>query len=151
MGNYIKIDTSWTFSYQSVTTDCELQDPMLQKEWLFLSMVATLTLHVKFVELCETSFLSANLLPGEVWPLPAGFVLQTSKVGSFTRWKKSEFNALETMAANMNEHETFSGFISFEDINFSQSTAENNSANNLTFSEDEEEEANTYDLQGCIL
>ena len=55
------------------------------------------------------------------------------------------------MAANMNEHETFSGFISFEDINFSHSTAENNSANNLTFSEDEEEEANTYDLQGYIL
>ena len=33
------------------------------------------------------------------------------------------------MAANMNEHETFSGVISFEDMNFSKSTTENNSAN----------------------
>ena len=41
------------------------------------------------------------------------------------------------MAANMNEHETFSGVISFEEINFCKSTTEN-----LTFFEDEEEEAN---------
>ena len=33
------------------------------------------------------------------------------------------------MAANMNEHETFSGVISFEDMNFSKSTTETNSAN----------------------
>ena len=44
--------------------------------------------------------------------------------------KKSEFGPLETMAANMNKHETFSGVISFEGINFSKSTTENNSANN---------------------
>ena len=29
-----------------------------------------------------------------------------------------EFDALETMAANMNKHETFSGVISFEEMNF---------------------------------
>ena len=43
--------------------------------------------------------------------------------------KKSNFNAFETMAANMKEHETSSGVIGFEDMNFSQSTTENNSAN----------------------
>ena len=59
--------------------------------------------------------------------------------------KKSNFNALETMAANMNEHETSSGVIGFEDINFSQPTTENNSANEC-FSEDEEE-ANIHDPQ----
>ena len=64
--------------------------------------------------------------------------------------KKSNFNALETMAANMNEHETSSGVIGFEDINFSQPTTENNSANE-SFSEDEEEETNIYDSQRNIL
>ena len=54
------------------------------------------------------------------------------------------------MATNMNEHETFSGVTSFEEMNFSKSTTENNSANNLTFFEDEEEEANIHDLQGNI-
>ena len=54
------------------------------------------------------------------------------------------------MAANMNEHETFSGVVSFEEINFSKSTTKNNSANSLTFSEDEEEEANICDLQRNI-
>ena len=53
-------------------------------------------------------------------------------------------------ANNMNKHETFSGVISFEEINFSKSTTENNSTNNFTFSEDEEEEANMYDSQGNI-
>ena len=53
-----------------------------------------------------------------------------------------EFNTLETMAANMNEHKTFSGVISFEEMNFSKSTNENNSANNSSFSEDEEKEGN---------
>ena len=43
--------------------------------------------------------------------------------------KKSNFNAFETMAANMNEHETSSGVIGFEDMDFPQSTTENNSAN----------------------
>ena len=56
--------------------------------------------------------------------------------------KKTEFDALETMAANMNKHKTFSGVISFEEMNFSKSTNEKNSANNSTFSEDEEKEAN---------
>lgn len=63
--------------------------------------------------------------------------------------KKSNFNALETMAANMNEHETSSGVIGFEDINFSQPTTENNSANEC-FSEDEEE-ANIHDPQRNIV
>ena len=54
------------------------------------------------------------------------------------------------MAANMNEPETFSGVISFEEMNFSKSATENNSANNSTFSEDEEKEANIYDSQGNI-
>ena len=63
--------------------------------------------------------------------------------------KKSNFNALETMAANMNKHETSSGVIGFEDINFSQPTTENNSANE-SFSEDEEE-ANIYDSQRNIV
>ena len=53
-----------------------------------------------------------------------------------------EFDTLETMAANMNKHKTFSGVISFEEMNFFKSTNENNSANNSTFSEDEEKEAN---------
>ena len=52
------------------------------------------------------------------------------------------------MAANMNEPETFFGVISFEEMNFSKSATENNSANNSTFSEDEEKEVNIYDLQG---
>ena len=52
------------------------------------------------------------------------------------------------MAANMNIHETFSGVISFEEMNFSKSTTENNIANNLT--EGKEEEANIYDWQGNI-
>ena len=55
------------------------------------------------------------------------------------------------MAANMNKHETVSGVISFDEMNFSKSATENNSTNNLTFSEDEEEEANIYDLQGNVL
>ena len=45
--------------------------------------------------------------------------------------KKSEFDALETMAANMNKHETFSGVISFEEMNSSKSNTENNNANNF--------------------
>ena len=40
--------------------------------------------------------------------------------------------------------------ISFEEMNFSKPTTENNSANNSTFSEDEEKEANIYDSQGNI-
>ena len=64
--------------------------------------------------------------------------------------KQSEFDALKTMAANMNKHETFSGAIKFEEMNFSNSATENNSANNLTFLEDEEEEVNKYDSQGNI-
>ena len=40
--------------------------------------------------------------------------------------------------------------IRFEEMNFSKSTTENNSANNSTFSEDEEKEANVYDSQGNI-
>ena len=51
----------------------------------------------------------------------------------------------------MNKHETVSGVISFDEMNFSKSATENNSTNNLTFSEDEEEEANIYDLQGNVL
>ena len=40
----------------------------------------------------------------------------------------------------------------FDEMNFSKSTTtENNSANNLTFSEDEDEEANIYDSQGNIM
>ena len=54
------------------------------------------------------------------------------------------------MAANMNEHETFSGVISFKEMNFSKCTTENNIANNFTFSEGEEEEANIYYSQGKI-
>ena len=54
------------------------------------------------------------------------------------------------MAANMNKHETFSGVISFDEINFSKSTAKHNSDNNLTFCVDEEEKANIYDSQGNI-
>ena len=47
------------------------------------------------------------------------------------------------MAANMKEHETSFGVISLEDENFSQSiTADSNTANDLSFSEDKEEEAN---------
>ena len=42
----------------------------------------------------------------------------------------------------MNEHETSSGVNSFEDMNLSHSTTENNSVYNLSFSEDKEEEAN---------
>ena len=37
------------------------------------------------------------------------------------------------MAANMNKHEIFYGVISFEEMNFSKTTTENNSANNLPF------------------
>ena len=44
------------------------------------------------------------------------------------------------MAANMNKQETSSDNISLEDMNFSKSTTENNSANNLTFSVDKEED-----------
>ena len=36
-------------------------------------------------------------------------------------------------------------------MNFPKSTTKNNTANNSTFSEDEEKEANMYDLQGNIL
>ena len=46
----------------------------------------------------------------------------------------------------MNKHETSSGVISFDDMNFSESTTKNDSANDLSFSEAEEEKANTYDL-----
>ena len=47
--------------------------------------------------------------------------------------KKLEFDTLETMAANMNKHETFSGVIGFDEINFSKSTTEHNSDNNFNF------------------
>ena len=107
-------------------------------------MVTTLTLQVKVVELCETTLFSADFVPGEVWLWPAGFcATNISKVSSFTKWKKLEFNAFETMAANMNKQETSSDNISSEDMNFSQSTIENNSANNLTFSVDKKR---IYDL-----
>ena len=92
----------------------------------------THSLQVKAVKLCETSFFSASFLLGEAWLFPVGFwatyriwklaVLQNEK-------NPQQFEALETMAANMNKHETFSGVISFEDMNFSKSTTENNSAN----------------------
>ena len=44
------------------------------------------------------------------------------------------------MAANMNKYKTSSGVISFEDLNFSQSSTENDSANDSSFSEEKEEE-----------
>ena len=104
------------------------------------------TLQVKLIELCETSFFSAIFLPVEVWLLPVCFSA-TNKNNE----KRLKIDALERMAANMNKHETVSGVISFDEMNFSKSATENNSTNNLTFSEDEEEEANIYDLQGNIL
>ena len=106
-------------------------------------MVTTLTLQVKVVEPCQTFYFSANFLPGEVWLLPAGFwATDIWKLAVLQNEKNPEFDALEIMAANMNEHKTFSGVISFEEMNFYKSTNENNSANNSTFSEDEEKEAN---------
>ena len=45
---------------------------------------------------------------------------------------------------NINEHETSSEVISFGDMNFCQSTTEHNNANDSSFPEDEEEEANVY-------
>ena len=68
--------------------------------------------------------------------------------------KKSEFDALEAMAANMNKKLFLVCYqlCMFDEMNFSKSTTtENNSANNLTFSEDEDEEANIYDSQGNII
>ena len=66
-----------------------------------------------------------------------------SKVNCFTKLEKSNCNAFKTMAANMKEHETSFGVINLEDENFSQSIiADNNTANDLSFSEDKEEEAN---------
>ena len=50
----------------------------------------------------------------------------------FFNWGSVNFT-LETMAANMNKHETFPCVASFEEMNFSKSTTENNSANNLPF------------------
>ena len=55
------------------------------------------------------------------------------------------------MAANKIKHKTSSGVINFEDLNFSQSSTENDSANDSSFSEEEEEEVNIYDSQGNIL
>ena len=80
---------------------------------------------------------------------------QHSKVSSFTKWKKkSEFDALEAMAANMNKHETFSGVLSVMHVwweKFLSLPPLKITANNLTFSEDEDEETNIYDSQGNIM
>ena len=100
---------------------------------MFLSTVATLTLQVKVVKLSETSFCFASFFYlGKCEFYLLVFGLQTFESQQFYKVKKkSEFGALETMAANKKEHETFSGVISFEEMNFSKSTTENNSANNL--------------------
>ena len=75
---------------------------------------------------------------------------RNSKVNSFKTWRKSKFNTFKIIAANINEHETSSGVVSFEDMNSFQSTTENNSANDLSFSKDEEDRVNIYYLQGTI-
>ena len=54
------------------------------------------------------SFFSANLLPREVWLLPAGFwATDIRKLAVYKmkkKRKKKEFDTVETMGANVNEN-----------------------------------------------
>ena len=106
--------------------------PVITGRMTFLSTVAIVTLQVKIVK--QNFFLFCKSFTwGSVTVTSRFLGYGHSKISSFTKWKKAEFGALETMAANMNKHEIFYGVISFEEMNFSKTTTENNSANNLPF------------------